>query len=117
MIGGWREYYRTTGRGQPVEVDGRKMHYLKGPRVDPSDALRDGGRFANIDELKELLLRDKDQIARALTEKLVTYATGAAPGSAGRPEIDALVGKVKDKNYGLRSLVHEIVASQLFQTK
>ena len=40
----------------------------------------DGQTFANIDEFKQLLLKDKDQLARALTEKLLTYATGGAAG-------------------------------------
>src|SRR5262249_33620053 len=39
VIGGWRENYRTVGLGQPVLVDGRRMPYLKGPKVDPADVL------------------------------------------------------------------------------
>ncbi|MCY2966447.1 MAG: DUF1592 domain-containing protein, partial [Planctomycetota bacterium] len=57
VIGGWRDHYRTTGLGQPVEIDGRRMHYLKGPKVDPSAELADGSQFADIDEFKRLLLR------------------------------------------------------------
>ena len=93
------------------------MHYLQGPTIDPADVLADGRAFRNIDEFKQLLLADKDQIARALTVKLVTYATGGPPASADRPAIDAIVGKVREKGYGLRSLVHEIVASELFRRK
>ncbi|HSQ55709.1 MAG TPA: DUF1592 domain-containing protein [Gemmata sp.] len=116
VIGGWREHYRTTGNGKTVIVDGRRMPYHEGKKVDPSDALN-GEKFANIDELKQLLLKDRDQLARALAIKLVTYATGAAPTDADRPEIEAIVGRVKEKNYGLRSLVHEVVQSKVFQTK
>jgi hypothetical protein len=117
VIGGWRENYRTTGNGEEVKVDGRRMPYHKGKKVDPSDTLPDGQKFQNIDELKQLLLRDRDQLARALTEKLLTYATGAAPEPADKPEIEAIVRKVREKKYGLRSLVHEIVQSKVFQTK
>jgi mono/diheme cytochrome c family protein len=117
VIGGWRENYRTSGRGETVMLDGRRMPYLKGPKVDPADLLPDGQRFQNIDEFKQLLLRDKDQLARALTQKLVTYATGAASEAADKVEVDAIVGKVRDKNYGLRSLVQEIVQSKLFRYK
>ena len=117
VIGGWRENYRTTGHGEAVTLDGRRMHYLKGPKVDPADLLPDGRRFRNIDEFKKLLLEDKDQLARALTEKLLTYATGAAPETADKAEIEAIIRKIKDKNYGLRRLVHEIVQSKLFQNK
>jgi mono/diheme cytochrome c family protein len=117
VIGGWREYYRTSGRGKQVSLDGRRMPYLEGPKVDPSDVLADGQEFKDIDEFKQLLLKDRDQLARALTAKLVTYATGAAPAAADHPEIEAIVAKVREKNYGLRALVHEIVQSQLFQNK
>jgi hypothetical protein len=116
VIGGWRENYRTTGRGQPVTLDGRRMHYLKGPKVDPADEFH-GQRFRDIDEFKQLLLQEKDQIARALTQKMVTYATGAAPENADKAEIEALLRKVRDKDYGLRTLLHEVVQSKLFQNK
>ncbi|HVC96613.1 MAG TPA: DUF1592 domain-containing protein [Pirellulales bacterium] len=117
VIGGWREYYRTSGNGKEVIVDGQRMHYLQGPAIDPAGVLSDGRTFQNIDEFKQLLLADKDQIARALTVKLVTYATGGPPASADRPTIDAIVDKVREKGYGLRSLVHEIVGSELFRRK
>ncbi len=116
-IGGWRDHYRVTGSGESVIIDGRRMAYHKGKAVDPSDVMPDGAAFANVDEFKQLLLRDKDQLARALTTKLVTYATGAAPAAGDRPAIERIVASVREKDYGLRSLIHEIVQSELFQTK
>ena len=117
VIGGWRDYYRTSGNGKPVILDGRKMPYLQGPPVNPADVLPDGRAFQNSDELKRLLLADKEQIARALAAKLVTYATGGAPESADQPAIRVIVAKVSAKNFGFRSLIHEIVLSKLFQEK
>jgi hypothetical protein len=93
------------------------MPYLQGPKVDPADVLADGRKFQGIDEFKQLLLKDKDQVARNLTERLVTYATGAAPQMGDQKEIEAIVGRIRDKNYALRSLVHEIVQSRLFLHK
>ena len=98
-------------------VDGRRMPYHKGLKVDAGDVMPDGQKFANIDEFKQILLKDKDQIARALTEKLLTYATGAAPETADKSEIEAIIRKVREKNYGFRTLVHEIVQSKVFQFK
>ena len=120
VIGGWRDHYRTTTWARHVEevkINGHKMPYLKGLKVDPTDKLADGRTFRNIDEIKQLLLADKDQLARALTTKLLTYATGSAPIDADQPQVEAIVSKVCEKNYGFRSLIHEIVASELFQTK
>lgn len=117
VIGGWREAYRSIGDGEPVIVDGRKMRYRNGPPVDAADVLPDGRRFQNIRDYKQLLLDDKDQLARALAEKLLGYATGAAPTAADQPEIEGLVRRIQAKNYGLRTLVHEVVQSQVFQHK
>jgi hypothetical protein len=117
VIGGWRDYYRSVGKGGPAVVDGRTMRYKKGPDVDPSDVLPGGEKFENIDAFKRLLLKDKDQLARALTAKLLTYGTGGAPTKADKPEIDAIVTRLRAKDYGFRTLVHEIVQSKAFQSK
>jgi hypothetical protein len=117
VIGGWRDHYRTTGHGESVVVDGRRMPYHKGKPVDPADVLPDGRRFANIDELKQHLLADPDQLARAVTVKLLTYATGQAPTAADSPTVEAIVERVRNKAYGFRSLIHEIVQSDTLQTK
>jgi hypothetical protein len=117
VIGGYREYYRSTGNGKPVVIDGQKMRYLQGPKVEPADALPDGRKFQNSDELKQLLLADKDQFAHALTVKLLTYATGGPPERGDHVKVDAIVAKAKAQNYGFRSLIQEIVASDLFEKK
>ena len=117
VIGGWRENYRSRGNGKPVTIDGRRMHYLHGPAVDPSGVLADGREFRDIDELRQLLLADKDQLARALTVKLLTYATGGTPTAADQTQVEAIVGKAREQGYGFRTLVHEIVQSDLFRKK
>ena len=93
------------------------MAYHKGKPVDPSDVLPDGERFENVDQFKQLLLRDKPQLARALTSKLITYATGQAPRASDRDAVEAIVAKIATSDYGLRTLVHEIVQSEIFQNK
>jgi mono/diheme cytochrome c family protein len=117
VIGGWRDWYRVTGRGDVVMVDGRRMSYHKGKPVDPSDVMPDGQRFENIDQFKQLLLRDKPQIARAVTTKLLTYATGRAPQISDRDAVESIITTISKKDYGLRSLVHEIVQSETFRNK
>jgi hypothetical protein len=117
VIGGWRDHYRSIGDGEPVTLNGKRMRYKNGPAVDAGDVLTDGRSFRNIDEFKNLLLSDPDQLARALAEKLLSYATGTPPTGADKPDIDRIVAQVRDKNYGLRSLLHEIVQSQVFLRK
>jgi hypothetical protein len=113
VIGGWRDRYRSVGKGDPVP--GRR--YRNGPAVDPSDVLPDGRKFRDVDEFKKLLAADPDALGRALAEKLLTYATGGAPARSDGPEIDAIVRAAKTKRYGFRSLVHEIVQSRIFRTQ
>lgn len=117
VIGGWRDTYRKVGEFDAVVVDGRRVRFRNGPPVDASDELPDGRRFRNIDDYKQLLLADKDQLTRSLAEKLLAYGTGAAPTAADRAELDAVVARARDKQYGFRSLVHEIVQSKTFQSK
>jgi hypothetical protein len=63
------------------------------------------------------LLSDRDQLARALAVKLLTYATGVSVTTADHPKIEAIVESIRGQNYGFRSLVHEVVQSELFQNK
>jgi hypothetical protein len=117
VVGGWRERYRSIGDGEPVTVDGRRMRYKHGPAVESADRLFDGRAFGNIDEFKALLASDPDQLSRALASKLVAYATGTPTTLADRQGIESIVESVRDKNYGFRSLVHEVVQSELFRNQ
>jgi hypothetical protein len=117
VIGQWRENYRSLGRGKELLVNGRLLPYRQGPAVESGDELSDGRRFDNIDQFKQLLLEDKDQLARALATQLATYAIGHPLDATDSLHIDTIVQNVKQKEYGLRTLVHEIVQSDLFRTR
>ena len=117
VVGGWRDHYRSIGEGTRVSINGRRMRYRHGPQVDASDVLPDGRRFEDVDQYKQLLLEDVDQVSAALATKLLTYATGVAPTAADRREIESIVDAVKRKRYGFRSLVHEVIQSELFRNK
>jgi hypothetical protein len=116
VIGGWRDFYRVTSWGPGVkEIKGQR--YLRAQDVDPTTELPDGQKIRNIEEFKQALLRDKDQLARSLARRLVTYATGGAPEASDQREIETIVDRIREKNYGFRTLVHEIVQSRLFREK
>ena len=119
VIGGWRSYYRTLGKGGWLEKDPRYPHryvqYRKGPAVDSKGQTSDARSFQDIRDYKRLLLADQDQVARCLTEKVLTYALGRGLGFSDRPAVETIVAKLKQNHYGLRTLVHEIVQSETFQ--
>ncbi len=116
VIGGFRDHYRSVGRGEPVTVNGQRMPYARGLPVDPADSLADGRRFADIDGLKKLLLADREQIARAMATRLLIYATGRGPRPADRLELEAILKRLRPTAYPFRSLIHALTASQAFRS-
>ncbi len=118
VIGGWRDFYRVpTSTGQVIELQPSKKRVHRGPAVEVGYTMPDGRAFANVDEYKSLLLEDKDGLARSLTEKLLTYATGARVQFADREDVADIVKSIRNENYGLRSLIHHIVDSRPFLNK
>ena len=120
VFGGWRDKYRANGEGKK-EVgygkNGQPFAFHLAMPVDASGELPGGGKFKNIRELKQLLLKDEKQIARNLTQQLMVYATGAAIRFGDRARIDDILTKTAPGNYGVRALIDEIVQSELFQNK
>jgi hypothetical protein len=86
----------------------------EGAPVDATGHLATGEPFADIREFKKLLMNQQDAFAHCLAEKLMTYATGRTMGFSDREQLDAITKKAASKGNGLRTLVHEIVASDLF---
>ena len=123
-IGGWREKYRVVtdrdhwvkNRVGPLAPYLAAWQYGLGKPVEAGSTL-DGTPFADLSELKKLLLAHPEQIARSVAEKLITYSTGQPPGPADQQAVEAIVNKTKSSNYGLRSIVHAVVASDLFRRK
>ena len=126
VIGGWREKYRIVVSDRKFAVNNRfgplgkylaAYQYGLGLPVDSGDTLPDGRTFKTVEEFKKLILADPEQIARSITEKLMVYSTGHTVGFNDQKAINAILVDAKKSDYGLRTLVHSIVASELFLTK
>jgi hypothetical protein len=120
VLGGWRDRYRALGEGESppgIGKNGQPFRFHLAQPVDASGLLPDGRKFQEIRELKRLLLQDERQLARNLARQLVTYATGAPVRFGDRPAIEKILDRTKASQYGVRSLIHEIVQSEVFQTK
>lgn len=107
VIGGWRDRARVPRAARAEEP-------VEGLPVDASGTLPDGRRFASFAEFRRILAADRLALARAFARQLVVYATGADVTDADRAELDAIVDRAAARNHGLRTLVHEVVASRLF---
>jgi hypothetical protein len=119
-IGGYREFYRASARtpgGIVMLPNYTGRAFYRGLDVELGGETHDGRKFSNIEEYKQILLTDRDQLARSLTEKLLIYATGADIQFADREVVEQIVGTVRDKNYGFRTLLHEVVQSRVFLNK
>jgi len=108
VIGGWRERYRALND---------KGRLIDGQTVDPSASLPNGEFFHDIDGFKQIVLSDPEQIARNLLKKTLTYATGAGIEFADRREIETMVDKLKQDDYGFRSIIHAAARSSIFMEK
>lgn len=125
VIGGWRDRYRVVAerkdwvnnRVGPLAKYLAAWQYGLGPVVEAGDTLADGRSFADMAEFKQALLAHPDQIARCVTEKLVTYATGQPVGFGDHKIVTQILAETKASDHGLRSLVHAVVASDLFLKK
>jgi hypothetical protein len=120
VMGGFRQRYRALGDGEREKgfgKNGQPFAFHLAQAVDPSGQLPDGRKFRNIGELKALLLQDERQIARNFVQQLVVYATGAPVQFGDRPEIERILDNTRSCQYGVRSLIQEIIQSELFRKK
>ncbi|MBI3416675.1 MAG: DUF1592 domain-containing protein [Verrucomicrobia bacterium] len=120
VIGGWRERYRSEAGGEPAQgiaKSGQKFSFHYALPVDASGELPDGRKFRDIRDLKQLLLADEKQLARNLARQLAIYATGAPVRFSDREQIEGVLQRASSSHYGVRSLVHEVVQSDLFRSK
>jgi hypothetical protein len=120
VMGGWRERYRSESGGelaQGIAKSGQKFAFHYALPVDASGALPDGRQFRDVRELKQLLLADEKQIARNLARQLTVYATGAPIHFADRAEIEKILERASASQYGVRTMIEELVQSELFRNK
>ena len=120
VMGGWRDRYRSEAEGelaQGIAKSGQKFAFHYALPVDASGELPDGRKFRDVRELKQLLVANEKQLARNLARQLAVYATGAPIHFADREPIEQILERASSSHYGVRSLIHELVQSELFRNK
>jgi hypothetical protein len=85
--------------------------------VDSSGELPGGRVFSSPGELRTILLKDKDDFAQCVTEKMLTYALGRGLETYDRPAIRQIVRSVAASEYRFQRLIVEIVKSAPFQMR
>ena len=68
-------------------------------------------------DVKQLLLEDRDQIARAFIEHLCTYALRRVLTVDDRDDIQSIVEQSKQGQYRVMDIVRAVATSELFQKR
>jgi hypothetical protein len=135
VMGGWRDHYRgaddtpvaatkpadkTTDKkfaGKGIGKNGQPFDFYFALPVDAAGELPDGRPFKDIREFKRMLRTEDVVLARNLTHQFLVYATGAPMHFSDREQVERIISDAKAHDYGVRSLIHGIVQSDLFQQK
>jgi hypothetical protein len=123
VMGAWRDRYRSSTPSELYDTMGRfgkngaPLTFRLGLPVDAGGELADGRSFQDVRDLKGLLLKDETQLARNLARQILVYATGAPERFSDRAALEQIVQGTKSTRYGVRSLVHGIIQSDLFLNK
>ena len=114
-IGGFRDQYRAVGAFSEIL---QYAPYQLGLPVDASGITSDGASFRGFADYQQVLLdNEMDAISYNLADQLITFSTGAQVEFSDRDAVNEILSLTKDQNYPLRTMIHEVVASDLFRTR
>lgn len=121
VMGAFRRRYRAVSEDvKPVPgygMNGQKLEFHWGLPVDAAGELPDGRAFKDVNEFKKHLLKDESAVARNLVRQFSIFATGSPVRFSDRQEIEGILSRANSGDYGVRSLIEELVQSELFQSK
>jgi hypothetical protein len=121
VIGGFRQRYRSLENGDAAPRGSIDpfigISFKLGPPVDAGGKLADGRAFKDINDMKAMLAAEARVLLRNLAQQLVIYATGREVAFGDRPALNEIVARTEKHGGGIRTLLHEIVRSPLFQTR
>ena len=86
--------------------------------VDTSGKMPDGQRtFKDFNEMKKLLVDDKEKFIEGLSKSLMSYALGRTISFTDDQRIQEIISKGRKNNFAMRDLIKEIVLSDQFLKK
>jgi hypothetical protein len=105
-IGRWRVNYPKPKGGAPA------------PKVDASGEFASGEAYADFPDFKRILVAGRtDVFARHLIGQFLTFAVGRHLGPVDDFVVEDILRAVQSDGYGLRTLVVESLASEIFRTR
>ena len=88
--------------------------YHNGREVDSSGILFRKHKFNDVVEFKDAIMSEKDRFTKALVSHLLSFSLGRKLSAFDSPTVDLVAKKVKESDYSLRVMIHEIVQSDPF---
>ena len=87
------------------------------PTINPAGEMPDGRTFKDSLGFKQLLLADRDAVAKALIEHLCTYALRRVLTFDDKDDINAIVTEAKKHDYRIKDLVRAVAMSELLRKR
>jgi hypothetical protein len=112
VIGFGLENFDPIGKWRDTEKVGRKN-----VPIEPGGTLPDGSRFDDVPGLKRVLMKQKSAVAREVLVSLLAYGVGRSIEFSDSDRVEEIVKRLDKNDFGVRSMIHEVVASKLFQMK
>jgi hypothetical protein len=85
--------------------------------VDASGVMPDGRSYHDAARFKQLLLEDRDKIARAFIEHLCTYALRRVLTVDDRDDLKLIESEAKKSQYRLKDIVRAVALSDLIRKR
>ena len=105
-IGRWRDTYPKPKSGGPA------------PKVDSSGEFGSGETYADFHDFKSILVASRtDRFTHHLIKQVLSYATGRHMEPGDDYVVEEIFQAVKKDNYGLRTLMVECLASEIFRSR
>lgn len=103
-IGRWRTRY--------------PKHKGKSAKVDSSGKFPSGETYEDFASFREVLAESRRELfARNLIETLLAYTTGRHMERVDQYEIDDILVRAKADNFGLRTMIVEVLTSKIFRSR
>ncbi len=87
------------------------------PLVDASGVMPDGRSFTDSVHFKQLLLEDRDKVARAFIEQLCTYALRRVLTVDDEEDLNTIEAEAKKNDYRVKDIVRAVALSELMRKR
>ncbi|MGD9745820.1 MAG: DUF1588 domain-containing protein, partial [Verrucomicrobiales bacterium] len=122
VIGGQRSRYRSIGEGLGDPAPRGTIDpfigisFKLGPPVDSAGVMPGGRSFSDIRDMQDILAEHPEVLLHTLARQFLIYSTGRDIAFSDRAALNDLLTRTGPKG-GVRSLLHQLIQSPLFQTR